>query len=198
MYSQYDEEVKILEYFGKSFGRFLDVGAHNGKSLSNTYQLGLNGWSGVVVEPCPMLVQPLLDNLRGMNVRVVNAAIGVTRSLSSFKISGTSFGATLVDANVEKWKKDLVFTEIWVAPITWAVLFQTFPPPYDFISIDCEGMSEVLAETLAEHYGVGDLGVRAMCVEKDPGDHGELEHMMTVRLGLRKYHETIENLIYVK
>ena len=197
MFSQNDEEAKIGEYFKDFKGRFLDVGAHDGVQLSNTWKLVLNGWSGVDVEACPMLIESLLANMKGRDVKVVNAAIGLTRSLVSFKTSGKSFGATMVDANVEKWKKELNFTEIFVAPVTWEVLFQSHPPPYHFISIDCEGMSESLVASLASAFTADFIGVKAICVEKDPGDHKNMDHLMTTWWKMRKYHETSENVIYV-
>ena len=36
MYSQRDEELHILGYFGDKVGRFIDIGAYDGKSFSNT------------------------------------------------------------------------------------------------------------------------------------------------------------------
>jgi FkbM family methyltransferase len=198
VYSQHDEETKILEYFGGYVGRFLDVGAYDGVTFSNTWKLVLNGWSGVAVEACPMLIEPLLMNLRGRDVRVVNAALGITRSLVSFKTSGQSCAATMVEANVKKWEKELTFTEIFIAPITWETLLQTFYPSFHFVSIDCEGMSEDLAIDLITRVPVDNLGVRAICIEKDPGDHVRLIDLLHGVWKFTPYHETAENVIYVR
>lgn len=50
-----------LEYFLEklhlSNGKFVDVGANDGKTGSMTYDLERNGWSGILIEPNPMLVE---------------------------------------------------------------------------------------------------------------------------------------------
>jgi len=51
MHSQNDEERHILDAFrGRPEGNFLDIGAYDGITLSNTYCLALKGWSGVCAE----------------------------------------------------------------------------------------------------------------------------------------------------
>lgn len=51
-YSQSFEEKYIIEYFKEyTTGIFLDIGAFDGKCLSNTHRLALNGWKGICVEP---------------------------------------------------------------------------------------------------------------------------------------------------
>ena len=51
--SQLDQDLKCLEYFNnKKGGYFVDIGAHDGKDLSNTYRLETEyGWKGICVEP---------------------------------------------------------------------------------------------------------------------------------------------------
>ena len=52
-YSQTGEQQVIFDYFGPEFkGTFLDIGANDGVTFSNTYGLSLKGWRGVCVEPC--------------------------------------------------------------------------------------------------------------------------------------------------
>jgi hypothetical protein len=51
MHSQNDEERHILDAFREGpEGNFLDIGAYDRITLSNTYCLALKGWSGVCVE----------------------------------------------------------------------------------------------------------------------------------------------------
>lgn len=48
---------------GRRNGRFLDVGAHDGKTTSNTYVLEKElGWTGVCVESNPELIPALTEN----------------------------------------------------------------------------------------------------------------------------------------
>jgi len=52
-YSQLDQDIKCLEHLRyKTNGYFVDIGAADGKSLSNTYKMEKEyGWKGICVEP---------------------------------------------------------------------------------------------------------------------------------------------------
>jgi len=51
-YSQLDQDLWILSKFDKDYkGFFIDIGAHDGISLSNSFLLEQNGWHGACVEP---------------------------------------------------------------------------------------------------------------------------------------------------
>lgn len=49
----------FLEKLHISQGKFVDVGANDGKIGSMTYDLEKNGWSGILIEPNPTLVENL-------------------------------------------------------------------------------------------------------------------------------------------
>jgi len=59
-YSQWGEDVEVLNYFGKSVGVFIEVGANHPTLLSQTYLLEEAGWSGVLIEPNPRLAELLI------------------------------------------------------------------------------------------------------------------------------------------
>jgi hypothetical protein len=63
VYSQFDEEKYVLEAFrGKvEPGRFLEIGAWDAITFSNTRALVELGWSGVMIEPSP---GPFLELMR--------------------------------------------------------------------------------------------------------------------------------------
>ena len=55
-YSQHGEQAIILDYFEKQGiqqGRFLDIGANDGITFSNSYALVIRDWKGVAVEASP-------------------------------------------------------------------------------------------------------------------------------------------------
>ncbi len=54
MYSQNNEEKFILEHFKNRKGKFLDIGAYDGKTFSNTFALVELGWSGLEIEASPI------------------------------------------------------------------------------------------------------------------------------------------------
>lgn len=58
---------------GKTDGVFVDIGAHDGVSFSNTYALEKLGWSGLAVEPIPEIFERLAAN---RNCALLNACIG--------------------------------------------------------------------------------------------------------------------------
>lgn len=54
-FTQNMEELHIVQNLPAN-GRFLDIGAHDGVTFSSTRALLLNGWSGVYVEPDPVVL----------------------------------------------------------------------------------------------------------------------------------------------
>lgn len=70
-YSQYnqDEFLNNEIFKNKKNGVFIDIGAHNGISLSNTYffEKELN-WSGICIEPNPKLYDTLCKNRNSINI----------------------------------------------------------------------------------------------------------------------------------
>ncbi len=76
-YSQFGEQALIMEFFGIiSKGYFLDIGASDGVSDSNTRALFEQGWTGTLVEPVPEEYWRLEDNYLGSpEIQLVNAAV---------------------------------------------------------------------------------------------------------------------------
>jgi FkbM family methyltransferase len=62
-YTNPELEKKIHELFDfKNDGYFVDIGAHNGISLSNTKFLEELGWTGICIEPHPNVFKQLVEN----------------------------------------------------------------------------------------------------------------------------------------
>ena len=91
-YSQNNEEtviLKLLEKAGYGQGRFLDIGAYDGKTFSNTLKLAELGWSGVCVEPSPSAFTGLLKTYQtNPKIILVQAAISVDGDWLDFYDSG--------------------------------------------------------------------------------------------------------------
>jgi len=62
MYSQYNEEDTILEYFKDKVGTFMDIGAGDGVTDSNTHRLSELGWNGICIEYDGILFKRLEEN----------------------------------------------------------------------------------------------------------------------------------------
>lgn len=165
MHSQHEEEGVILEYFkGKKCPeRFLDIGAFDGKCMSNTYALAELGWGGVCVEPSPQVFKGLMANHKGRDdITLVNAAISDRAGLAPFQCSPDAV-STLDEDHYKKWKKLGQYTGIWVATATLHDLLTRFPGPYSFINIDTEGTSVDILNRMP----LDELGVQMICIEFD-------------------------------
>lgn len=161
--SQYGEHEHILRYFGEYLGRFLDIGAHDGKIFSNSWPLADRGWSGVAVEPSSWVFPYLADNYTGNDrVELVNAAITSKPGLLDWwDCKGDCF-STLEQAHRDKIA-DQRFTRMSIAGVSVEQLLARFPGEFDFVNIDVEGNNlDVLAAIGAR------LRPRMICVELDP------------------------------
>lgn len=63
-HSQFGQDLQVIEYFKyKTFGYFVELGAGDGKDLSNTYLLEhCYGWNGLLIEPNPIHFDALIQN----------------------------------------------------------------------------------------------------------------------------------------
>jgi FkbM family methyltransferase len=199
MYSQNDEEAVIEGWFkqaGISEGRFLDIGAYDGKAFSNTYRLVELGWGGVCIEPSPS-VFPALLKLHGdnQNIELVNAAVGVQPSLLTFYDSNGDAISTTSVQHMEKWQKgwSVNYKKFLVYTLPLATLFQKFGYRFDFINLDVEATNfEIFAALPFEAL----TGTRVICVEHD----NQMERMSALvrPFGFRPVHSNGENLILAR
>lgn len=76
------------EYFGKTLGLFVEIGAFDGESVSNTSCLADAGWKGFYVEPVTQHYRQCVARHKNNNVRVDNLAIGTDEGLQTIYCSG--------------------------------------------------------------------------------------------------------------
>ena len=72
----------LAEFYDETFGAktnglFVEVGAYDGRTVSNTAFLADLGWRGLYIEPVPEYAAVCAAN-HGKRVKVLNAAIGAT------------------------------------------------------------------------------------------------------------------------
>ena len=81
--SQHKQDQFIINYFkGKKNGVFVDIGAHDGITLSNTWVLEKEfNWTGICVEPMPHQYKALTDC---RNCITYNCAIYDTNGIENF------------------------------------------------------------------------------------------------------------------
>lgn len=89
--SQCGQDKWVVEscFPGMRQGVFVDVGAHDGVTFSNTHYLeSVQGWSGLAIEPMPEIYARLKSNRRCV---VINGCIASSKGTASFRqISGYS------------------------------------------------------------------------------------------------------------
>jgi FkbM family methyltransferase len=174
-YSQFGEQAIIAKFFeerGRVKGRFLDIGAHDGVSCSNTLALAMKGWGGVLVEPSPLAFTKLITSYEDRpDIEFVNAAVIAGGSaLVPFYEGGGSFVGTTDEAHRDAWegRQHVHYRKMWTNGISFADLFEMLPGPYDLISIDTEGTNFELLNELTYHFNMLHLSPNGLiCVEKD-------------------------------
>jgi FkbM family methyltransferase len=79
-----------LRVFGyRTNGTFVEVGAYDGETVSNTSCLADIGWRGVYIEPVPQYAQACRDRHRANgNVSVVQCAVGQSETPVSLHVGG--------------------------------------------------------------------------------------------------------------
>ena len=147
-YSQNNEETVILDYFDGYIGTFLDIGANDGETLSNSRKLALMGWQGVCIEPSMSAYRKLHDlYLKDENVLTIKLAVGEMDGMTVLHDSGehlgkgdTSLLSTLVSRETHKWK-GTEFKDQIVKVARWETVVKEYDlNDFDFITIDAEGM----------------------------------------------------------
>jgi hypothetical protein len=153
-FSQYDEQQAILAYFERvargQLGRFLDVGAWDAKTFSNTRALFELGWGGVLIDPSPFAIAGLLREYGACDrVELVQCALNTETLMLKLQMSEDSVSTADV-ASFEKWKTQTKFHgSVWVPSITFAQLYNQWGG-FDFINLDAEGLSVDLFHSMLE------------------------------------------------
>jgi FkbM family methyltransferase len=82
-YSQHKQDEFIIDYFkSKRNGVFVDIGAHDGQTLSNTYTLEKElGWTGICIEPMEHEYKKLVEC---RSAKTYNCAIYDTNGIEKF------------------------------------------------------------------------------------------------------------------
>jgi FkbM family methyltransferase len=198
MHSQNNEEQIILEYFKDHIGVFLDIGANDGITLSNTRRLAKMGWSGVCVEPSPTVFNKLSklyeDN---QNIQCVPFAISNSSGKCTFYESNEHLGngdysllSTLIESEIDRWKGTQTFTKIEVDTITIDRLFEISNfKKFDFISIDCEGLDYEILKNIKPYISE----TKMICVEWNSIG---LDKYTSLLSNHRLHSKNYENLIF--
>ena len=174
MYSQYGEEEVILNYFKSENSdqlSFLDIGANDGTSFSNTRKIAIDGWSGVCLEPAPASYSKLRGLYNGSDrVFALNYGISDVDGELEFHDSGNWDGRDDTPPSILGTLDPA--QKLRFSGMNWNVIkcvFKTFDnflgvspiKKFDFINIDVEGHDW----TVLNQMDLRHLGCRMICLE---------------------------------
>ena len=203
-YSQNNEQEIIINLFkGKRDGTFLDIGANDGVTLSNTFALANNyGWTGLLVEASPKAYERLLKNyeLIDRDIDFQNVAIGKEDGTMQFWESGELLNkgdialvSSGVKSELDRWiSLNMPFEKIKVPMTSVAtMLSRSRHTHFDLLSLDIEGMElEVLPQIDFKA-----LKIQVAVIEWNSKDEQKYNDIMFPQ-GFKLVHKNMENLIY--
>jgi FkbM family methyltransferase len=162
-HSQNLEQDYILEYFSKKNslssptpprwvvdGRqptFIDIGANDGVTLSNTRALSELGWRGVFVEPSPKSFDRLKKNYEGLKgFYFYNVALGdhngnaiLQESSSLLSSSDIGLVSTFEASEMQRFKSICTYEAVTVKMFKWKTFLNRLQiKQFDFINLDVE------------------------------------------------------------
>lgn len=203
MYSQGIEEIIILNHFQGKKGTFLDIGANDGKTLSNVAALIDLGWSGAMIDPSPKAFEKLKNNYKeNESVFCFNYAINNEAGIFDFYESNQhlsendiSLLSSLNKDEIHKWEQSQIFDKIQVECKAFNdFLIESPIKKFDFISIDAEGKDfEIL-----QQINLSQINCKLLCIEWN--SNYDIQYKIDIHIRTRNHAELIfknnENLIY--
>lgn len=204
MYSQNLEEKIINDYYPGWFtGTVLDVGANDGKTLSNSLALIEKGWMGVLIEPDTNAYDKLWQLHSGRpesSVYMYNIAIGEHDGPETFYSTGDHLGKgdTGLLSTLRLQELHRFPGEVQKA-ISYQVNVKTFASFYeeclfknfDAISIDAEGMDLIILNQIDLKLTRTSL----VCIEWNSKDEWAYARALK-KYNMKQIYKSGENLIY--
>ena len=136
--------------FGETFneqtkGFFLDIGAHDGITISNTYVLERRyKWSGLCIEANPITFDVLRRNRSAI---CVNACLDNKESEVEFALRGMSGGIVSPDLDNAVSRTNDAVIRVKTALLINILREHAAPPIIDYLSIDVEGAEERILDS---------------------------------------------------
>ncbi len=187
-----DLDKIYYKYFGEiSTGYFVEVGAFDGESVSNTSCLADCGWKGIYVEP--VLEHYIQCNNRHINndVIVANLSIGIEEGEQEIYCSGI---VSTLDKNQSQSisKMDIFNYPSFTISKCYQMRFDTFlrkyqvPKNFDLLVVDVEGREEQIFDS----FDIGEWKPKMLIVElvdEHPEFQSKFEQSVKQSQSLRSY-----------
>jgi FkbM family methyltransferase len=179
-YSQFGQEVEVIKFYkNKPFGFFVEIGAHNGKKLSNTYMLESQfKWKGICVEPNPQKYELLCKNRR-RSFCCDRAVYSESNKELIFDIANNDDLLSGISETIDFHKNfvDTNKSQILVNTISFFDLLEKYNAPsfIEYLSLDTEGSEyEILKSLDFQKYIFGLIHVEHNFVEPKRSQINEL------------------------
>lgn len=199
-YSQSQEDLFVLNYFGDYKGTLLSIGENDGTTLSNSKLLIENGWSAYLFEPGIVCAKLYDLHRNNRNVRIYPFGVGEREEKVNFWESGphilggndhglvstTDFSETL------RWP-EVKFIQREIELVPFSMIAES--GPFEFISIDAEGYDWKILQQI----DLTAVGCRVLCIEWN--SLPELKDLFTnycANFGMKLAVQNGENLIFVR
>lgn len=201
-YSQNREQEIILDYFKDKTGRFIDIGANDGITLSNTRALAELGWCGVLVEPSPKAFHKLKQlystdtkkcfYLYNVALSTKNGKIDLFESGELLHTGDVGLVSTLHKSETKRFERTVRYETITVDCFRWKTfLNRLYIKDFDFVSIDIEG------EELAVMEQMDFSKTQMICVETN-GSAEKKEALEKMLPDFKIIYTSPENLIFAR
>jgi FkbM family methyltransferase len=217
-YSQSNEQIHILDYFeniskqatpprwitdGYNRPTFIDIGANDGITLSNTRALAELGSFGVFVEPSPKSFAKLKANYKGLKgFYFYNYALGshngkgiLHESSSLLTSADVGLVSTFEASEMQRFKSVCTYEPITVNVFKWKTFINRLKiKQFSFVNLDVEGQ---------EMHVLPDMDLTAtyaICIEHNGSAEKKKAYLeCTSKYGIDKIiYESGENLIIVR
>ena len=147
-----DLDIKLKKYLNFSNGFFIELGAHDGITQSNTYYYEKNkNWRGILIEPTPKLFKMCKKNRSEENSYFCNACVSFDYNKENVKLIYSNLKTTSIDLTTDNFRKkhlrepELNFFEkqnyysAKAKTLNSILLESEAPKVIDFFSLDVEG-----------------------------------------------------------
>lgn len=209
MYSQKGEDNIIWDYCVNNGikGSFLDIGANDGNTLSNTYRFALDGWEGVLVDASPMAFKRLQETYKdNPRLHLFNYAVTDKDGECDFFESGcikihkdgirnVGLVSSMHERTIPKWKGNVAFQKITVPCKSFYSLLAESPiKQFEYISIDIEGEELPVLKQM----NLETLGCRVLCIEHNKSVECPEYLEYCSQWGFKEHFRTRANIILVR
>jgi len=194
-----DLDQIYLKYFGSKKGTFVEVGAFDGESVSNTSCLADAGWKGFYIEPVKEHFEQCVNRHKNnKKIKVSNYAIGTEVGYKLVYCSG-------IVSTLDKEQADIVssmhlfgypqFTESECKQVRLDSYMQMadIPKNFDLLVVDVEGREEDVFKSFRL-----DLWKPKMMIIELVDDHSYFQDNVKLITSCRNLREYINNVGYTE